>query len=100
MGVESLSRNENITWDIVQGNPEKPWNWYGLSMNPNITIEIIMKNLDKPWVWRNFSNNTFEKEKKIFLEKRIREYMAAYKIQQWWYKASISPSLRNRRKLI
>jgi len=27
--------NPNITWDIVQANPDKPWDWYYLS---NLTI--------------------------------------------------------------
>ena len=26
-----LSKNTNITWDIVENNPDKPWSWYWLS---------------------------------------------------------------------
>ena len=28
-----LSENPNITWKIVQENPDKPWNWNHLSIN-------------------------------------------------------------------
>ena len=27
----TLCRNPIIAWDIVQANPNKPWNWCGLS---------------------------------------------------------------------
>ena len=28
-----LCQNPNITWEIVQANPNKPWNYHGLSKN-------------------------------------------------------------------
>jgi hypothetical protein len=46
-----ISRNPNINWEIMEANPDKPWDWYGISSNPNITMEIIQNNLDKPWDW-------------------------------------------------
>ena len=52
-----LSRNVNITWDIVQQNPDKPWHWSILSRNPNITWDIIKQHLDKPWNWEHLSQN-------------------------------------------
>ena len=45
----SLSHNPNITLEIIQQNPDKPWYWYSISYNSNITWEIIQQNLDKPW---------------------------------------------------
>lgn len=53
----SLSLNPNITWQIVQENPEKPWVYSALSENLNITSEIVQDNLDKPWHWFNLSKN-------------------------------------------
>ena len=50
-----LSKNPNITWDIVQQNPDKKWNWYRLSENPNITWDIVQQNPDKPWDWDRLS---------------------------------------------
>jgi hypothetical protein len=52
-----ISKNPNITWEIVQKHPEKPWCWYELSKNPNITWEIVQKHPEKPWVWSGISIN-------------------------------------------
>jgi hypothetical protein len=41
--------NPHITWEIVQSNPDKPWDYVVLDENPNITREIILTNPDKPW---------------------------------------------------
>jgi hypothetical protein len=49
MTWSALSQSSSITWDIVQANPDKPWNWYSLSINPNITIEMIESSMNKPW---------------------------------------------------
>ena len=46
-----LSENPNITWEIIQANPDKEWNWYLLSGNPNITWDIVEANPDNPWDW-------------------------------------------------
>ena len=43
--------------DIIQNNPEKPWNWVGISYNPNITWDIIQNNPEKPWRWNIISSN-------------------------------------------
>jgi hypothetical protein len=53
----NLSMNRNITWDIVRANPDKPWNWCGFSRNPSITWEIVEENPDKPWDWWGLSKN-------------------------------------------
>ena len=53
-----LSRNPNITWDIIKQNPDKPWDWNFVSSNSNITWDIIQKNPDKPWDWSYLSSNS------------------------------------------
>ena len=35
----ALSYSPHIIWDNIQNNLNKPWNWYAISMNPNITME-------------------------------------------------------------
>ena len=50
MGI-SISRHPNITMEIIEKYPDKPWDWYYISSNPNITMEFIEKYLDKPWDW-------------------------------------------------
>ena len=31
-----ISENASITWEIVEANPDRPWNYDALSSNPNI----------------------------------------------------------------
>ena len=53
----SLSKNPNITWDIVEANPNKPWCYNYLSKNPNITLDIVGANPDCPWNYNYLSSN-------------------------------------------
>ena len=55
-------------------------------------MEFIEKYPDKPWDWDNISKNPFSYEKKLFIEKQMRKYLAAYRIQQYWGKALTNPS--------
>jgi hypothetical protein len=52
-----ISQNPNITLEIIESNPNYPWDWDSISYNPNITIEIIEKNPEKPWEWLQISQN-------------------------------------------
>ena len=52
-----ISRNPNITMEIIENNPDKPWDWICISQNPNITMEFIEKYMDKPWDWYYISQN-------------------------------------------
>jgi hypothetical protein len=63
-------------------------------------MDIIRENPDKPWNWSGVSCNEFQKDKEIFIEEAYREYMAAYKIQQWWYERTMSPHYKIGRKFI
>lgn len=51
-----LSQNPNITLDIIDKYPNKPWNLKFVIQNPNMTLEYIEKNIDKPWDWYFISN--------------------------------------------
>ena len=59
--------------DIIQNNPEKPWDWVGISYNPNITFNIIRENPEKPWNWSEISYNKFTKEKEEFIQNKLRD---------------------------
>ena len=50
--------------------------------------------------WRRLSYNNFEKEKELFINNKIRKYIAAYKIQQWWKELTLSPHYMIGRKFI
>ena len=52
-----ISKNPNITWNIICDNPDKLWNYWGISENPNITWDIICNNPDEPWRWNEISTN-------------------------------------------
>ena len=95
-----ISCNPNITWDIIKDNPKEYWNWYYISCNPNITWDIIRDNPDKPWDWVYISKNKLQKEKDLFFEEQRKRYLAAYKIQQFWYKHTLSPEYVIGRKFI
>jgi hypothetical protein len=32
-----ITLNKNVTWKMIQENPDQPWMYYILSNNPNIT---------------------------------------------------------------
>ena len=89
-----ISGNPNITIDIIEKNPDKPWNWMNISENPNLTMDIIKKNFDNPFVWYWISRNPFKYEKELFIEKRMKEYLASYRIQQYYWKALTNPYCR------
>jgi len=45
-----LEREWSKKWfQFILDHPDKPWCWTGISYNPNITIDIIQENPDKPW---------------------------------------------------
>jgi hypothetical protein len=52
-----MSRNPNVTTDIITNNPDKPWSWFGISFNRHVTWEFVEKNIDKHWNWYYVSQN-------------------------------------------
>jgi hypothetical protein len=46
-----ISKNKNITWDIIQNNPYLNWSWDGISQNPNIKWENVINYLSNKWYW-------------------------------------------------
>ena len=87
----TLSSNPNITFDIIVENPDKPWALCIFSENPNITFKIIEDNPHLPWDWSMLSENPFTKERELFMEQKMREHLAAFKIQTYWRRANENP---------
>ena len=54
---KSCKMSSNTLMDIVNDNPDNPWNWTELSQNPSITIEDALDNPNKPWEWNLMSRN-------------------------------------------
>jgi hypothetical protein len=78
--LQLLSQNPNITYEIIQQNPDKGWNYNYLSRNSNITYKIIQQNPDGPWNYCYLSTNTFNgriynwsKKLHKFYSKKIKE---------------------------
>ncbi len=69
-----LSQNPNITWDIVQSNPQINWNYRYLSNNTNITWKIVKSNPQVPWDYEELSSNSMIKAKDKFIQSRIKQY--------------------------
>ena len=88
----SLSSNPGITIDIVLAHPDKPWDWGWISANPNITLDDVLAHPDKYWDWNDLSQNTFSKAKQNFVDKRYKEHLSAYRIQQCWNRAISIPT--------
>ena len=54
-----VSKNKNITPDIVEKYPDmfSDWNWYYLCKNINFTLPVFLKNMDKDLNWCEISAN-------------------------------------------
>ena len=89
---DSISYNPNITMEMIENSPEKPWKWNWISQNPNITMEMIENNPDKPWNWNGISQNKFTKEKELFYQKYYRIYMATFRLQQYFNRMYDNPN--------
>lgn len=53
-----LSRNKNITMEIISAFPRLRWDYRGVCRNPNLTVEFVRRNNSrKPLDWVNISAN-------------------------------------------
>lgn len=50
-------RYRNPMWELITKYPDKPWDWFGVSKNPNITLEIVLVNPSLLWYWKGVSKN-------------------------------------------
>jgi hypothetical protein len=46
--------------EIIQANPDLPWDWNDVSRNPNITCGIVDANADLPWDWISLGKNPMD----------------------------------------
>jgi len=64
------------------------WRWFA-RYNPNCTLKFLDDNCGIMGIVLWYNN--FAHEKRLFVERKAREYLAAYKIQQWWVFMTSSP---------
>jgi hypothetical protein len=55
-------------------------------------MEIIQNNPDKPWNWSYISQNKFNKEKELFYLKQYRIYLATFRLQQYFNRMYDNPN--------
>jgi hypothetical protein len=86
-----LSRNTNISWDIVKAHPDKPWDWERLSINPDITFDFVHANPEKPWKWRSISTHRNMLLSSMDICDIIKRHRAAKAIQRHWRHSITNP---------
>ena len=63
-------------------------------------FKFIQDNPMQNWAWSCISCNPFTKEKEAFINRKYREHMASYKIQQWCLSIIVSPHYKIGRTMI
>jgi hypothetical protein len=53
----NVSKHKCITIDIIDQNPELPWDWNNVSENPNLTWDFIQENNNKNWNVEKITKN-------------------------------------------
>ena len=87
----NIELTENFFKDFKRGKIlMKNWDFNSISKHKDFKIEWIEK----------FPCEYIDEYYDTIYENCVREYMAAYKIQQWWFKITMSPHYKIGRKFI
>ena len=65
-----------------------------VSDNINLTWENIQDNPDKPWDWFRISGATMSKGKQRWINQRRLEHIKAFQIQRHWRNCSCNPEFK------
>ena len=60
--TRGISKNPNLTLEIIEKYSNKNWLWYYISINPSLIIEMINKFPNKDWHWNYIFTNPFNKD--------------------------------------
>ena len=89
---ELLCCNPNISLADIKQHPEIDYNYKLLSNKSYLTIEFVENNIDEPdWDWEDLSREEFIEEEQAFYLAEYRKHLAAFRIQQWWYRIRLDP---------
>ena len=91
----NAAQNAVFTYTDIKNNPQLPWKYQDFGMNGSLRFDFIINNptiFDGCQYLNDICLNVFSVEKAAFLERRRREYMAAYRIQQWWLRVTSHPA--------
>lgn len=96
-----ISNNPNITMSDISNNPNLPWVPSSIIYNINFNLDIIDVLPNMNWDWYTITRLIFTHPYGLYYKSKIyyksykiekyREYMAAYKIQQFWFNVTSNP---------
>ncbi len=106
--IDFINKYKNkIDWNILSNNPSINnyennqiinYDEYNITSSPNFNLDYIdnLNNIN----WKYLCGNHLYKNKQLFIERKLLEYMAAYRIQQWYIKISLDISYKFARNKI
>jgi len=98
--IWEISQSINITWEIIENNLDKSWDWECISENPNITWEIIENHPHKPWHWGYISSNTMELGKEQWINDLRLNTIRTLRLQRYWRYYSSHPAYKLAQRII
>lgn len=93
---EIITLNDKFTIDDILSNNHLPWYYISMYIKPTLSFETILKiprNISS-FITCRIADNTFDYEREKFLLERRRKYLAAYRIQQYWYLVTTDPTYK------
>ena len=101
MKYKDLENEWSLRWiQFILDTPDKDWDWESISRNPNITWDIIRDNQDKPWNWSALSKNSMSKSKKEWINQRRLRHIKALQIQRHWRNCSCNPEYKLAQRML
>lgn len=94
-GSNSLATfNSAFSFEDIINTPELGWDYNDVGINKTLRFQFILDNptINGKEYLDYVDDNEFVVEKAAFLERRRRDYLAAYKIQQWWWRVTSNPA--------
>ena len=85
--------NSAFNFEDIIKTPELGWDYHDVGINNTLRFQFILDNrtINGKEYLDYVDDNEFVVEKAAFLERRRREYLAAYRIQQWWMRVTSDP---------
>ena len=121
LGLDKISGNYNLKLEWIPTYPDKPWCWgcileywnsskfnlewikkfnkeidfRNLSCHDNLTLNILQEYPTENWMYKHIRLNVDN-----YYSEKCRDYMAAYKIKQWWKKILYDPRTKVGNKFV
>jgi len=93
--IYNPAQNGVFTYTDILNNPQIPWRYEDFGINSSLRFNFIENNetIASGHAYLDLvSYNKFTVEKTAFLERRRCDYLAAYRIQQWWWRVTSNPA--------